>query len=169
MKKRIASVLLAAGILGALPAQAAAIVHNYDVDKIQLGDTMKKVTKRLGEPHQVVSQEKLPTGQEQVTWRYDVAADARGGGNLFASLGSFVYMPPRVDEYGQYHQGSIAGGIIGEDAGQAARNRQAYFNTPQGQAARAQVDAANPPSPGKSVCLVTFVDRKVTAIKKQNA
>ena len=160
--------MLAAILAAATPSMAAALIHSYDVDKIKLGDSVKKVTKILGEPSEVVSKELAADGKEQLTWRYDMAPSRPRTGNPFTALGSFLYMPPRVDEYGMYHQGSLVGGIVGEDAGQAARNRQAYFNTPQGQAARAQAQSTAPP-PSKETCTVVFVGRKVTSIKKQQA
>lgn len=164
MKKALVLLMLLAF---SAPAQARGLVRAYDVDKIELGDTVKRVQKTLGEPHQVVSQETTPDGKQKLVWRYELAPPRSGDGNLFSAIGGFLYKPPRVDEYGLYHQGSLVGGIIGEDEGQAARNRQAYFNTPQGQAARAQVDQGKPQPPKESSCTITFVDRKVTGIVKQ--
>src|SRR5690242_8967073 len=91
-------------------ASASGIVRAYDVDKINLGDSIKKVTKALGEPSEVVAKELTADGKEKLTWRYDLTPPRPRAGNPFTALGSLIYMPPRVDEYGLYHQGSLAGG-----------------------------------------------------------
>ncbi len=163
MNKIIFMLSFAIGIGLAVPSMAAGVIRSSDAAKINLGDSMKKVTKALGEPQEVVSKELTPNGQEQVTWRYEIAPSRPRTGNPFSALGGFIYKPPRIDEHGLYHQGSLAGGLIGEDPGQSARIEQAYYNTPQGQAEMARASAP----PAKETCTIVFVDRKVTSIKKQ--
>ena len=165
MNKLIFILSLAIGLGFATASIASGEIRSSDIQNINLGDSMKKVTKTLGEPKEVLAKELTPDGKEQVTWRYTLAPSRPRVGNPLSALGSFIYKPPRVDEHGFYHQGSLVGGIIGEDAGQAARIQQAYYNTPQGQADKARASA--PPVP--EICTIVFVDRKVTSVKKQEA
>src|SRR5690242_6740537 len=88
------------------PASASGLVRASDVDQVKLGDSVKKVTKMLGEPSEVVAKELTADGKEKLTWRYDMMPPRPRAGNPFSALGSLIYMPPRVDEYGMYHQGS---------------------------------------------------------------
>ena len=143
---------------------AAGSIKSTDIQKINLGDTIKQVTRKIGPPQEVVAKELTPDGKEQITWRYEVAATRpRNRVNPFSALGGFIYTPPRVDEHGLYHQGSLAGGLIGEDPGQSARIEQSYYNSPQGQAEKARELA----QPTKAICTVIFMNGKVTSIKEK--
>ncbi len=143
---------------------AAGSIKTADIQKVNLGDTVKQVTRKLGEPREVLAKEMTPDGKEQITWRYEVVPDQpRNRVNPFSALGGFIYTPPHADEHGFYHQGSIAGGLLGESPGEAAASQQAYYNSPQGQAERARALA----QPSKANCVVVFTNGKVSSIKKQ--
>jgi len=164
MKKITFSIFILLGALASGNCFAAGSIKTADIQKINLGDTVKKVTRTLGQPQEVLAKELTTDGKEQITWRYEVAPErSRNAVNPFSALGGFIYTPPRVDEHGYYHQGSLAGGLLGESPGQSAAAQQAYQNSPQGQAERAHAAT----QPAKSTCTVIFTNGKVSSIKKQ--
>lgn len=44
------------------------------IQQVELGQTMEQVTRALGAPHQLVSDERTGDGRYKVVWRYDAAA-----------------------------------------------------------------------------------------------
>jgi len=58
-------------VLMTMPAFAKDHIEATDIQKVGLGDTLDDVSRKIGEPQQVLSKELTADGKEKVIWQYE--------------------------------------------------------------------------------------------------
>ena len=82
--KTISLVLLILCIASAV-IYAKDFVTATDIQKVNLGDTFEQVSKKIGEPQQVLSKELSDDGKEKVIWLYETVKRPKIGGIIHST------------------------------------------------------------------------------------
>jgi len=78
MKKILLTILILCSAFTVVYAKD--YINATDVQKVNFGDTFDNVSKKIGEPNQVLSKELNADGKEQVIWQYETVKRPYFGG-----------------------------------------------------------------------------------------